>query len=146
MGRPAIEITPELCAKAESLAAQGLTMDQIALSLNMGRSTLYEKKVEYPEFVDAIETGQAKGVAVVANALFERSKGYSHEEEKIFCSDGVVTRVTVTKFYAPDVGAQKIYLTNRAGWSEKTELTGQGGGPIQNKITYEIVDPKESKE
>lgn len=97
MGRPPIEITEELCSKAESLAAQGLTMDQIALSLGMGRTTLYDKKAEFEDFSDAIKVGQAKGVAIVTNALFTNAKG-------------------------GNLGAQCFYLKNRAGWTDKTEL------------------------
>lgn len=102
MGRPAIEITEELCKKAESLAAQGLTMEQIALVLGMGESTLYAKKAEYLEFLEAIKEGQAKGVAVITNKLFESGKG-------------------------GNLGAQIFYLKNRAGWKDKSELDIPGG-------------------
>jgi len=120
IGRPPIEITDELCRKAKSLAAQGLTLEQIALVLGMGVSTLYEKKAEFVEFMEAIKEGQAKGVAVITNKLFEKA------------SDG-------------DNTSMIFYLKNRAGWKDKTETehTGPGGGPIQTKIISEIVDPKE---
>jgi len=100
MGRPAIEITPELCKKAEGLAAQGLTMEQIALVLGMGVSTLYEKKAEYAEFMEAIKEGQAKGVAIITNKLFENGKN-------------------------GDNTAMIFYLKNRAGWKDKQEFTGE---------------------
>ena len=102
MGRPAIEITPELCEKAESLAAQGLTMEQIARCLGMCYDTLNEKSKRYSEFSDAIKDGQSKGVAVVTNALFTSAKG-------------------------GNLGAQCFYLKNRAGWKDKTELDIPGG-------------------
>jgi orotate phosphoribosyltransferase-like protein len=44
MARPKIEITEELCKKAEALSAQGLTMEQIATVLGMSASSLYEKQ------------------------------------------------------------------------------------------------------
>lgn len=123
MGRPAIEITEDLCRKAESLAAQGLTMEQIALSLGMGERTLYEKKAEYTQFSQAINAGQAKGVAIITNKLFERAQGYSHPEEKIFCSkNGDITRAETMRHWPPDTTAQIFYLKNRAGWKDKTEL------------------------
>ncbi len=120
IGRPPIEITDELCKKAESLAAQGLTLEQIAGVLGMGERTLYEKKEEFSQFSQAIKKGQAKGVAVVTNKLFEKAR------------DG-------------DNTSMIFYLKNRAGWKDKTETahTGPGGGPIQTKIISEIVDPKE---
>lgn len=60
--------------KAEKLAARGLTMEQIAHSIGIGYSTLYEKKQDWPELAEAIKRGQAKGIATIANALFEGAK------------------------------------------------------------------------
>lgn len=131
-GRPPIEINAELCNKAEGFAAQGMTMEQIALALGMGQRTLYEKKAEYTQFSQSIEDGQAKGIAIVTNALFERAKGCSHPEEKIFCNkDGDITRANTIKHYPPDVAAQKIYLQNRAAWKDKSELDLPGGLTIK---------------
>ena len=117
-GRPKIEITKELCKKAEGLAAQGLTMNQIASVLGMGERTLYEKVKEYSHFSQAISNGKSKGIAQITNALFKKAK------------EG-------------DVAAQKYYLNNRdnSNWKDrieqKTEHTGPDGGPIQTQnITF----------
>ena len=71
--------------------------------LGIGESTLYEKQNEFPEFMESIKRGKAKGVAVITNALFEKAK------------DG-------------DNTAMIFYLKNRAGWKDKieTEHTGEG--------------------
>jgi len=74
MARPAIEITEEIIEKAESLAARGLTMEQIASCLGMGERTLYEKKALYPQLAQAIKEGGDKGISIIANALFENAK------------------------------------------------------------------------
>ena len=111
--RPAIEITEEICQRAETLAAQGLTMEQIALTLGMGVRTAYEKKAAYPQFSQAIAEGQAKGIATITNALFTNAK-------------------------AGDTQAQKYYLNNRdnANWKDRvhsnTDVTS-GGKPISNE-------------
>ena len=113
-GRPQIEITPELCKKAETLAAQGLTMEQIALTLGMGKTTLYDKKAEYSDFSNAIEEGRAKGIATISNALFQNAK-------------------------SGDTVAQKYYLNNRdnANWKDRvhnqTDITSDGK-PLEWKI------------
>ena len=146
MGRPAIEITEEICDKAESLAAQGLTMEQIALILGMGERTLYEKKVEFPQFAHSIEAGQAKGIGVVVNRLYKKATGYESVEKTITTDhEGNMKTVETTKKYEPEFQSIKHYLNNRAGWTDKSELSGPGGGPIQTKIVYEIVDPKVTK-
>jgi hypothetical protein len=121
MGRPLIEITPEICKKAESLAAQGLTMDQIAHTLGMGKTTLYEKVNTYAEFSNAIEQGRSKGIAQVTNALFKKA------------TDG-------------DVAAQKYYLNNRDNdnWKDriesKQEISGPGGKAQEHKWVVEVVN------
>ena len=97
-GRPKIEITKELCKKAEKLSAQGLTREQIAQVLGMGVSTLYEKLNKYSDLLEAIEEGKAKGIATVTNALFKKA------------TEG-------------DVPAQKYYLNNRdnRNWKDRIE-------------------------
>jgi transcriptional regulator with XRE-family HTH domain len=103
MARPKIEITEELCKKAEALSAQGLTMEQIATVLGMSASSLYEKQKENLELLESIKKGRDKGIATITNALFNSAK------------DG-------------NLGAMIFYLKNRAGWKDKveTEHTGEG--------------------
>jgi hypothetical protein len=93
VGQPPIEITQEMIVKAHEMASHGLTQEQIASCLGMGLSTLYEKKINYPELADAIKRGKDKGINMVANALFENAMN----GEKV---------------------AQIFYLKARAGWKE----------------------------
>ena len=107
--------------KVESLAAQGLTKKQIAYSLGIGESTLYEKQKTNPEFLEAIKKGQAKGIGTITNALFQSGKG------------GNVT-------------AQIFYLKNRQPdkWSDRRqhEHTGKDGGPIKHEArAFNFVEP-----
>jgi hypothetical protein len=92
-GRPPLVITDEIIEKAESLAASGLTMEEIADCLNMGSTTLYEKKIEYPEFAAAIKRGKSKGIGMMANNLVELAK-------------------------AGNAAANIFFLKSRAGWRE----------------------------
>jgi hypothetical protein len=71
MGNAFKEITSDMIVKAEKLAKRGLTMEQIAYSIGMGTSTLYEKAKENLELAEAIKRGKSKGIASIANALFE---------------------------------------------------------------------------
>ncbi len=120
-GRPPIEITDEVCQKAESLAAQGLTMDQIASVLGMGVSTLYEKQAEYPDFLEAIKDGRAKGIATVSNSLFAKAT-------------------------AGDNTAMIFYLKNRDpdNWEEvqKRQMSGPNGDSIKldTHWTVEVIE------
>jgi transcriptional regulator with XRE-family HTH domain len=82
-GRPKIQITAQMIRKAETLASKGLTKEQIAKCLGMGLSTLMEKQSNYPEFLEAIKKGQAKGLATITNALFQAARN-GHVVAQIF--------------------------------------------------------------
>ena len=71
MGRPRIEITESLIEEAEKLAARGLTKEQIARCLGFSYETLRQKEKVYSSFSAAIKKGKSKGVAEIANALYE---------------------------------------------------------------------------
>ena len=94
------EIDPN---KVETLAAQGLTMVQIADCLGVAGSTLYKRKKDEAEISEAIKRGRSKGIATITNALFQSAKG------------GNIT-------------AQIFYLKNRnpQEWSDRKDLTVEG--------------------
>lgn len=120
-GRPPIEITDEVCQKAESLAAQGLTMDQIASVLGMGERTIYEKQVEFPHLAQSIKDGRSKGIATVSNALFNKAT-------------------------AGDNTSMIFYLKNRDpdNWEEvsKRQVSGPDGESIKvdTQWTIEVIE------
>lgn len=99
-GRPKFEITDDVCKKAQSLAAQGLTLEQTAHSLGISYQTLNERRKEFTQFSEAIELGKAKGIATVTNALFNKAK------------EG-------------DVPAIKYYLNNRDNGNWKDKIYGE---------------------
>lgn len=75
MARPKFEITEEIIKKAESLAANGLTKQEIADCLDIHYDTLNEKTKQYPEFSAAIIRGKSKGIGMMANNLVKLAKG-----------------------------------------------------------------------
>ncbi len=92
--KPKIEID---LAKVEAFAARGLTQEQIADALGISPRTLQSRKAESAEFADAIKRGQSRGIAQVANALFEKVKG-------------------------GDTTAMIFFLKARAGWKEAQRI------------------------
>ena len=122
-GRPQFEITEDVIKKVESLASQGLTLDQIARVLGICYQTLNEKKKEFSDFSDAIASGQAKGVAAISNALFNNAK------------KGNTT-------------AQMFYLKNRAPieWRDKHDYEHSGpGGKDLNPPKIVVITGKDSE-
>ena len=58
----------------EALASRGLTIEQVADNLNISRQTVHARFRENSEFEAAYQRGKSKGVAVIANALYDKAK------------------------------------------------------------------------
>ncbi len=107
--------------QVESLAANGLTDEQIASALGISRTTLANRKRENEQFVQAIKRGKAKGIALVTNKLMESIKG------------GNMTGMI-------------FFLKTQAGWKETNvqEHTGANGTALQPPVfNFNPVKPKD---
>ena len=98
--------------QVESLAANGLTQEQIASALGISETTLHQRKRDSADFAAAIKRGKAKGIALVTNKLMESIKG------------GNMTGMI-------------FFLKTQAGWKETNvqEHTGANGDPISLLLT-----------
>jgi len=105
--------------QVESLAANGLTQEQIAAALGISETTLHQRKRDSADFAAAIKRGKAKGIALVTNKLMESIKG------------GNMTGMI-------------FFLKTQAGWKETNvqEHTGANGGAIQVNTT--VMTPEEA--
>lgn len=69
-GRPRIEITAADIAQIEAYARVGLSLEEIAVMLRIGRATFHRWR-SIPEVLDAVEAGRADGLDQVGQALFK---------------------------------------------------------------------------
>jgi hypothetical protein len=76
--------TPPYMKLVEKLASQGLKEKEIALALGICRTTLYNKKNQLVEFMNALEAGKAKGCVVVTSKLMEQVSAGSMEAIKTY--------------------------------------------------------------
>jgi hypothetical protein len=104
-------------AQIEQLAGRGLTQEQIAYAMGHHPSTFYKHKALSSEIQDAVKRGRNKGVAVMANAMFEAGK-------------------------AGNTAAMIFWMKNMAGWRDKVELSGDEEKPVQAKLVVEFVGDK----
>jgi len=107
--------------KVESLAAQGLTKEQVARALGMHYDTYNEYQKRDRRLADAYLDGKAKGIATVTNALFQKAK-------------------------AGDNTAMIFFLKNRdpENWEDvqKRHIAGPEGGALQiTEVQHTIIDP-----
>jgi len=126
-----IDIHPDW---ARALCIEGLSNKEIAQKFGIGESTFYEWINKYPEFSDALKEGKEPADCRVEMALYKRAMGYQYTETKVV-TDGsgeIVKTERKTVDVVPDVGAQKLWLTNRkkAAWKERTVTEVEGGAPV----------------
>lgn len=132
VGRPSL-YRAEYCDLATNYCLLGATDKQLAGYFGIDVSTLGLWKHAHPEFVESIEAGRDKADALIAKSLYQRAKGYSHEEDDIRTlsvgmgrSELVIT--PTTKHYPPDTAAASLWLRNRQSkrWRDKVEVDHSG--------------------
>ncbi len=126
-GRPT-EYQIEYCQKVHGMAVAGATDYEIAESLGIVTSTLYVWKHKHPEFAESLKLGKEAADARVESALYHRAIGYKHEAVKIMQNGGEVIVEPYIEHVPPDVGAAKLWLTNRKSGEWKERIT-HGGDP-----------------
>ena len=122
-GRPT-EYDPEYCDEVVALGQQGKSVAQTACALGVHRDTLYEWAKVHPDFSDAFTYARQ-----CAQSWWE-DKGQSGLDQSGF-NASLWSRSMAARFPAD--------YTER----KQTELTGRGGGPVEqvHRIERVIIDP-----
>lgn len=132
-GRPS-SFKPEYCEQAEKLCKLGATDKEMADFFGVSEQTVNSWKQQHPEFFESLKRGKALADANVAERLYQRAMGYSHEAVKIMQYEGSPVVVPYTEHYPPDTTAAIFWLKNRRPdvWRDKVqnEHTGKDGGPL----------------
>lgn len=66
-------LTPEKLNLIRNWKMNGLTNEEVAKSMGIARSILYEWQNRFPELKDALKTGKAEANAIVENKLFQKA-------------------------------------------------------------------------
>lgn len=141
-GRPTL-YRDEYPEQARKLCLLGATDSELSDFFCVNVDTIQEWKKVHPEFSDSITRGKMIADAEVAESLYKRAIGYSHEAVKIFNDQGSPLEVPYTEHYPPDTAAASLWLRNRQAkkWRDKQEI--EHGGSVEiHKIERVIVDPK----
>ena len=124
-GRPS-PYKPEYADQAYKLCLLGATNDDIARFFEVAPSTIDRWIVDRPDFQGALKAGKEEADAVIAQSLFHRAKGYSHQAVKIFMPAGATEPVYApyTEHYPPDTTACIFWLKNRQprSWRDRQEF------------------------
>ena len=127
--------------QARKLCLMGYTDVDLAGFFNVTEKTINNWKIDYPLFFQSLKDGKEIADAEVTASLYERAKGYSHTETKVFNNQGEIITHDVTRKYPPDPLAIKYWLNNRQSkkWREKVEVDEGKGDSEISKIQIEIV-------
>lgn len=112
VGRPTA-YRPEMAEQAEKLCRLGATDKDLADFFEVSERTINNWKSDHPEFLQSIKAGKTLADAEVADRLYQRALGYSHESEKVFQYRGQVVRAKSREHYPPDTTAAIFWLKNR---------------------------------
>ena len=122
----------------EGWARDGLTDEQIAKNLGIGKNTFYQYKKEHQDFSDSLKKGKEVVDFEVENALLKRAKGYTTVLRKGKVTKfGDVVEVKEEMHVPPDVLAQIFWLKNRKPkqWKDKIDIEDEA-----NKETLKKLD------
>ncbi len=131
-GRPT-DYRPEHCELARKLCLlRGMTDQELAFYFDVTEGTINNWKKAHPEFLQSIKEGKTMADANIAASLYERARGYTHEEVHVSNYQGDITLTPLKKHYPPDTAAAIIWLKNRqpGAWRDRIEHTGKDGEPL----------------
>lgn len=133
-GRPT-DYREEYCEQVEKLCKLGLIDKEIADFFDVDESTINNWKIAHPKFFESIKKGKTLADANVADRLYQRAMGYTHDAVKIFPSGGEAEDregnkvkgpliVPYQEHYPPDTVAAIFWLKNRQKdkWRDKQEV------------------------
>jgi len=126
-GRPS-KFELEMIPKIRKASKAGMTELEIADLLDVEYNTFISWQVKHPKILQALELGRKQATKRVVRALFHRSVGYSHDQERVFNDKGTIIKATQREHIPPDVNAIKFWLTNKAPaeWQDRTGLDVTG--------------------
>jgi len=123
-GRPSL-YRKEYAEQARKLCLLGATDVEMADFFGVSEPTLIAWRKAHPEFLKSSIAGKLQADAEVADKLYHRARGYSHDAVKIFMPAGASEPVYApyTEHYPPDTQAASLWLRNRQPrkWRDKTE-------------------------
>jgi hypothetical protein len=101
----------------------GADDQELARFFDVPPGTLQEWLASVPEFAVAVRAGRTLADAEVADRLWRRAMGYSHQAVRIFSHQGNALEVPYTEHFPPDTSACLFWLKSRQPerWREKIE-------------------------
>lgn len=137
VGRPTL-YREEYVDLVYKLCLLGATDAEMADIIGVAKSTFELWQTQHEEFSDAIARGKTKADADIAEKLYHRARGYSHDAVKIFMPAGASEPVYApyVEHYPPDTQAASLWLRNRqpARWRDKMDHEHTGKLTLEQMV------------
>lgn len=149
MARPT-KYRDEFADQAFKLCLLGATDEDLADFFGVTPQTINNWKKSHEAFFESLKAGKDEADSRVADSLYNRALGYTHDAVKIAvdANTGAEKAVPYLKHYPPDTTACIFWLKNRqrAHWRDKQdhEHSGPDGGPIPTRVEVVIVDAEDA--
>lgn len=107
----------------------------------VARSTYYRYLEDDLDFQEKVKELDEARIDFVESKMFERIKGYSHKETKVFNYKGIIITKDVVKHYPPDSGLISFFLETKAqsrGYVRKQIIENTTGDPFEGMTEAEI--------
>lgn len=128
-GRPT-KFKDEYVEQVKKLCALAATDVEIADFFKVSVSTIYQWKLDYPEFSEAITLAKKAANERVERSLYQRAMGYSRTATKVFMPAGANKPVHAdyTEHVTGDTAAMIFWLKNRKPkeWRDRVEQDVSG--------------------
>ena len=141
MARPT-DYREEYDQQAYKLCLLGATDKQLANFFDTSEQTINAWKKQFPSFLESLKNGKQIADAEIANSLYERAKGYTHDDVHISNHQGEVLLTPIKKHYPPDTGAAMAWLKNRQPelWRDRRDLDINTTEPVHFHLNFENED------
>lgn len=113
-------------------------------SAKVARNTFYEYLKEDAEFKEKVKEVEEANLDFVESKMYERIKGYTHKETKVFNYKGKIITKEVTKHYPPDSGLITFYLEtkgrDRGYIRRQVNINMDADDPFKDMTSEEIAE------
>ena len=145
---------PEFDEQVEKLCKLGMIDKELGEFFGVTEQTINNWKKKHASFFESIKKGKQLADANVAESLYRRACGYSHEEDDIrtvTLPDGGGSEIVITptvKHYPPDTTACLAWLNNRQRdkWQRNPDPAGGDNDIPPTKVVFEVHDARTRKE
>lgn len=141
MGRPT-KYKPEYARVAEALCRRGATDFDLAEEFEVDTSTIWRWSCKHEDFYKALHISKGMYDDRVERSLAQRAAGYAVHTEKVFCFQGEIIRAKIVEHVPADIGAVKLWLTNRRPdtWRDSVQRHEHGQPGDFDQMTDDELD------